>query len=215
MASNRRGTAAQFGVAVRAMVVLTILLGVIYPLAMTGAAQALFHGNANGSMIKVDGKDVASDLIGQAYTKQAIKDGKPEVDSAGEPVMEADPRWFQTRPSAVDYDGAGSAASQYGPNNKDLEGLIAERRETVAKLEGVDPSQVPPDALTASGSGLDPQISPAYAALQVNRIARERGLDVAKVQQLVQDNTKGRTLGFLGEPTVNVVTLNSNLATQT
>jgi K+-transporting ATPase ATPase C chain len=215
MASNRRGTAAQFGVAVRAMVVLTILLGVIYPLAMTGAAQALFHGNANGSMIKVDGKDVASDLIGQAYTKQAIKDGKPEVDSAGEPVMEADPRWFQTRPSAVDYDGAGSAASQYGPNNKDLEGLIAERRQTVAKLEGVDPSQVPPDALTASGSGLDPQISPAYAALQVNRIARERGLDVAKVQQLVQDNTKGRTLGFLGEPTVNVVTLNSNLATQT
>jgi len=215
MASNRRGTAAQFGVAVRAMVVLTILLGVIYPLAMTGAAQALFHGNANGSMVKVDGKDVASDLIGQAYTKQAIKDGKPEVDSAGEPVMEADPKWFQTRPSAVDYDAAGSAASQYGPNNKDLEGLIAERRETVAKLEGVDPSQVPPDALTASGSGLDPQISPAYAALQVNRIARERGLDVAKVQQLVKDNTKGRTLGFLGEPTVNVVTLNSDLATQT
>jgi potassium-transporting ATPase KdpC subunit len=212
MASKRKGTLGQFGVAVRAMIALTVLLGVIYPLAMTGIAQTLFHSNANGSIIQVDGKDVASDLIGQAYTKQATKDGKPEVDSEGEPVMEADPLWFQTRPSAVDYDAAGSAASQYGPNNKDLEGLIAERRETVAKLEGVDPGQVPPDALTASGSGLDPQISPAYAALQVNRVARERKLDVAKVQQLVKENSKGRTLGFLGEPTVNVVTLNADLA---
>ncbi len=214
MASNRRGTAAQFGVAVRAMVFLTILLGVIYPLAMTGVGQALFHGNANGSMVQVNGKDVASDLLGQAYTKQAVKDGKPEVDADGEPVMQADPLWFQTRPSAVDYDAAGSSASQLGPNNADLLASIEERRQTVAALEGVDPSQVPPDALTASGSGLDPAISPAYAALQVNRVARERGLDVAKVQQLVKDNTKGRMLGFLGESTVNVVTLNRDLAAQ-
>jgi K+-transporting ATPase ATPase C chain len=212
MASNLPGSVRQFGVAIRALVVFTIGLGIIYPLAMTGAAQALFHGNANGSVIQVDGKDVASDLIGQAYTKQAIKDGKPEVDADGKPVMVADPLWFQTRPSAVDYDAMGSAASQYGPNNKDLEGLIAQRRADVAKLEGVDPSQVPPDALTASGSGLDPQISPAYAALQVNRVARERGLDVAKVQQLVKENTQGRSFGFLGEPRVNVVTLNADLA---
>jgi K+-transporting ATPase ATPase C chain len=212
MASNLPGSVRQFGVAIRALVVFTIGLGIIYPLAMTGVAQALFHSNANGSVIQVQGKDVASDLIGQAYTKQATKDGKPEVDADGKPVMVADPLWFQTRPSAVDYDAMGSAASQYGPNNADLLAAIQERRKAVADLEGVDPSQVPPDALTASGSGLDPAISPAYAALQVNRVARERGLDVARVQQLVKENTKGRTLGFLGEPTVNVVTLNADLA---
>jgi K+-transporting ATPase ATPase C chain len=155
---------------------------------------------------------VASSLIGQAYTKQAIKNGKPEVDANGKPVMVADPLWFQTRPSAVAYDAMGSAASQYGPNSPDQLALVQERRAAVAALEGVAPSQVPPDALTASGSGLDPQISPAYAALQVNRVARERGLSVAQVEQLVKNNTKGRTLGFLGEPTVNVVTLNRDLA---
>jgi len=212
MASNLPGSVRQFGVAIRAMVVLTIGLGIIYPLAMTGAAQALFHDNASGSIVQVNGKDVGSDLIGQAYTKQTVKDGKPEVDADGEPVMEADPLWFQSRPSAVDYDSMGSAASQYGPNNADLLALIEERRKTVAALEGVDPSQVPPDAVTASGSGLDPHISPAYAALQVNRVARERGLDVAKVKELVEDNTQGRTLGFLGEPHVNVVKLNAALA---
>lgn len=206
MSSRLPATFRQFGVATRAIAVFTLALGVIYPLAMTGAAQVLFHDNANGSVIQVDGKDVASDLIGQTYTKPS-----GQVDSDGKPVMVADPLWFQTRPSAVDYDSAGSAASQYGPNNKELEGLIAERRKTVAELEGVDPSQVPPDALTASGSGLDPAISPAYAALQVNRVARERGLDVTKVQQLVKENTQGRTLGFLGEPRVNVVTLNADL----
>jgi potassium-transporting ATPase KdpC subunit len=207
--ATRRMRLGQFGVAIRAMVALTVLLGVLYPMAMTGAAQALFHGNANGSVVQVDGKDVGSDLIGQAYTRDT---GQKDAD--GEPVMEADPKWFQTRPSAVDYDAMGSAASQYGPNNADLLKLIAQRRADVAELEGVDPSQVPPDAVTAGGSGLDPSISPAYAALQVQRVARERGLDVAKVQQLVKDNTKGRTLGFLGEPAVNVVTLNRDLATQ-
>lgn len=207
MASNLPGSVRQFGVAIRAVVVLTIALGIVYPLAMTGAAQALFHGNANGSIVQVDGRDVGSDLIGQAYTRDT---GQKDAD--GEPVMAADPKWFQTRPSAVDYDAMGSAASQYGPNNPDLVKLIEQRRADVAKLENVDPSQVPPDALTASGSGLDPSISPAYAALQVQRVARERGLSVTEVQQLVKDNTKGRTLGFLGEPAVNVVTLNRDLA---
>ncbi|MEU4392054.1 K(+)-transporting ATPase subunit C [Kribbella sp. NPDC023855] len=212
MASNLPGSVRQFGVAIRAMVVLTIGLGVVYPLAMTGAAQALFHDNANGSIVQVNGKDVGSALIGQGYTKQAVKDGNPEVGFDGKPVMVADPLWFQTRPSAIDYDAMGSAASQYGPNNADLLALIEERRQAVATLEGVDPSQVPADALTASGSGLDPHISPAYAELQVERVARERGLEVAKVRQLVADNTEGRTLGFLGEPTVNLVKLNSALA---
>jgi K+-transporting ATPase ATPase C chain len=202
----------QLGVAIRAMVVLTVLLGVIYPLAMTGVAQALFHGNANGSVIQVGGKDVGSSLIGQAYTQPVMQNGKPEVGSDGKPVMQADPMWFQTRPSAVNYDAKGSGASQYGPNNPSLLALIAERRAAVAKLEGVNPAQVPPDALTASASGLDPDISPAYAALQVNRIARERSLPVATVQQLVKANTQGRVLGFLGEPRVNVVTLNADLA---
>jgi potassium-transporting ATPase KdpC subunit len=212
MASRLPATFRQLGVATRALIVFTIGLGVVYPLAMTGAAQALFHDNANGSVVQVAGKDVGSDLIGQAYTKQEVKDGKPAVDANGDPVMVADPLWFQTRPSAVDYDAMGSAASQLGPNNPDLLAAVQERRAAVAALEGVDPSQVPPDAVTASGSGLDPQISPAYAALQVNRISRERGLEVAKVKQLVQDNTKGRTFGFLGEPRVNVVTLNNDLA---
>ncbi|GAA1520238.1 K(+)-transporting ATPase subunit C [Kribbella lupini] len=207
MASNLPGSVRQFGVAIRALVVLTIALGVVYPLAMTGAAQALFHGNANGSIVQVDGKDAGSDLIGQAYTRDT---GQKDAD--GEAVMEADPRWFQTRPSAVDYDAMGSSASQYGPNNPDLLKLVEQRRAAVAELEAVDPSQVPPDAVTASGSGLDPSISPAYAALQVQRVARERGFDVGQVQQLVKDNTKGRTLGFLGEPAVNVVTLNRDLA---
>ncbi|MFI5691142.1 K(+)-transporting ATPase subunit C [Kribbella sp. NPDC051586] len=197
----------QFGVAIRVLLVFTVVLGAVYPLVMTGVAQALFHGNANGSIVKVDGKPVASDLIGQAYTMDS---GKKDAD--GKAIMVADPKWFQTRPSAVDYDGMGSAASQYGPNNPDLVKLIDERRQEVAELEGVDPSQVPPDAVTASGSGLDPDISPAYAALQVDRVARERGLSVDQVKQLVKENTKGRTLGFLGEPTVNVVTLNAALA---
>jgi K+-transporting ATPase ATPase C chain len=187
MASNLR----QLGVAVRVLLVFTVILGIAYPLAMTGAAQVLFPGNANGSIVRVHGKDVASDLIGQEY---------------------AGAEWFHTRPSAAKYDGKASAASQYGPNNADLLKLVQERRKQVAAAEGVSEAQVPPDAVTASGSGLDPAISPAYAALQVNRVARERGLSVVAVQKLVQENTRGRVLGFLGEPYVDVVTLNAALA---
>ncbi|TCC55892.1 K(+)-transporting ATPase subunit C [Kribbella pittospori] len=207
MASNLPGSVRQFGVALRAVLFFTVLLGLAYPLVMTGVSQVVFHGNANGSIVQVAGKDTGSDLIGQAYTQDS---GKKDAD--GNAIMVADPKWFQTRPSAVDYDGKGSSASQLGPNNSDLLAMVEERRKTVAALEGVQEAQVPPDAVTASGSGLDPAISPAYAALQVNRVARERGLDVAKVQQLVKENTKGRTLGFLGEPYVNVVTLNNALA---
>ncbi len=203
----------QLVVGFRAMLMFTVVLGLLYPLAMTGVAQALFHSNANGSIIKVDGKDVGSDLIGQAYTRQVIETGAPKVDENGDPVMEPDPKWFQTRPSAVDYDGMGSSASQLGPNNKDLIASIDERRKAVAAFEGVDPKDVPADAVTASGSGLDAQISPAYAKLQVARVARERGLDPARVMALVDKYTEGRTLGFLGEPQVNVVQVNAALAT--
>lgn len=207
MASNLPGSVRQFGVALRALLVFTAILGIVYPLVMTGVAQALFHGNANGSIIKVNGKEVASDLIGQAYTMDSGK-----KDSDGKAIMVADPKWFQTRPSASAYDAKASGGSNLGPNNADLLAAIDERRKAVAALEGVDPSQVPPDAVTASGSGLDPNISPAYAALQVNRVARERGLSVEQVQKLVKDSTEGRTLGFLGEPRVNVVKLNASLA---
>ncbi|MET9314318.1 K(+)-transporting ATPase subunit C [Kribbella sp. NPDC003505] len=207
MASNLPGSVRQFGVAIRALLVFTAVLGLAYPLVMTGVSQVLFHGNANGSIVKVDGKAVGSDLIGQAYTMDS---GKKDAD--GQPIMVADPKWFQTRPSASDYDAAASGGSNLGPNNADLVAAVDERRQAVAALEGVAPSQVPPDAVTASGSGLDPHISPAYAALQVNRVARERGLPVEKVQELVKESTEGRTLGFLGEPRVNVVKLNSALA---
>jgi K+-transporting ATPase ATPase C chain len=207
MASNLPGSVRQFGVALRALLVFTAVLGIVYPLVMTGVAQALFHGNANGSIVKVNGKEVASDLIGQAYTMDSGK-----KDSDGKAIMVADPKWFQTRPSASAYDAMASGGSNLGPNNADLVAAIDERRKAVAALEGVDPSQVPPDAVTASASGLDPNISPAYAALQVNRIARERGLSVEQVQKLVKDSTEGRTLGFLGEPRVNVVKLNAALA---
>ena len=199
----------QLLVGLRAMLMFTVVLGLLYPLAMTGVAQALFHDNANGSMVRVNGKDVASDLIGQPYTREVP--GK--VDEDGEPVYEPDPEWFQTRPSAVDYDGMGSSASQLGPNNPDLVASIDQRRKDVAALEGVAPADVPADAVTASGSGLDPHISPAYARLQVNRVARERGLDPGRVRALVDEHTQGRTLGFLGQPRVNVVELNAALAT--
>lgn len=184
-------TLRQLGAGARALAVFTVLLGLIYPLVMTGVAQAIFPGNANGSVVQVDGKDVASDLIGQTYTGA---------------------QWFQSRPSAGDYDGKASGASQYGPKNEEFLKAVAERRAAVAAFEGVRPEQVPADAVTASASGLDPHISPAYAELQVIRVARERGLDVEKVRELVAANTKGRTLGFLGEPRVNVVTLNRDLA---
>ncbi|GAA1148186.1 potassium-transporting ATPase subunit C [Kribbella jejuensis] len=197
----------QFGVAARVLLFFTVVLGIGYPLAMTGVAQTLFHGKANGSILEVNGKPVASELIGQAYTTAS---GKKDAD--GKEIMIADPKWFQTRPSASDYDAKASGGSNLGPDNAQLVAAIDQRRKAVAALEGVDPSQVPPDAVTASGSGLDPDISPAYAALQVNRVARERGLSVAEVQRLVKQNTDGRVLGFLGEPVVNVVKLNAALA---
>jgi K+-transporting ATPase ATPase C chain len=207
MASTRRGALGQLAVGVRAMIVLTVLVGVLYPLVMTGVSQVLFNDNANGSMFQVDGNEAGSDLIGQAYTRDT---GQKDAD--GNAIMVADPKWFQTRPSAVDYDAGASSGSNLGPNNADLLALVEERKKAVAALEQVDESQVPADAVTASASGLDPHISPEYAALQVNRIARERNLSVEQVKQLVEDNTGGRTLGFLGEPRVNVVTLNRDLA---
>jgi potassium-transporting ATPase KdpC subunit len=190
----------QYLAAVRALLVLTVLLGLAYPLAVTGIGQVAFGDQADGSAVSSVGHPVGSSLLGQSFT-----------DAAGNPL----PQWFQPRPSAAGragYDPTASGASNLGPTNPDLVTLIERRRAQLAQFNGVPPSRVPADAVTASGSGLDPQISPAYATLQVNRVARARGLDPAVVRRLVDRHTQGRTLGFLGEPRVNVLELNLALA---
>jgi len=185
-----RPAARQLWAALRMMVVMTAVVGLAYPLAMTGFAQAVFPGRADGSLVEHDGKVVGSSLIGQSF------EGRPE--------------YFQSRPSAAGdgYDPLASSASNLGPESEDLVAAIEDRRAAAAELDGTDPAHVAPDALLASGSGLDPQISPEYAKQQVDRVARERGLDVAEVRGLVDEYTDGRALGFLGEPGVNVLLLN-------
>ena len=185
--------------AVRSVLVLTAALGIAYPLAVTGVGQVVAHHQANGSVLSVDGEAVGSALIGQSFT---------DADGA------ALPEWFQSRPSAAGegYDGGASSGSNLGPTNPELAAAIDERRAAVSELEGVDPRDVPADALTASSSGLDPDISPEYARLQVNRVAAERGLDAADVRALVDSAVEGRGGGVLGEPTVNVLKLNIALA---
>lgn len=194
------GTLRRQGAALRTLLVLTVLTGLVYPLLVTAIGAVALPGRANGSLISSGGQPVGSALIGQSFT-----------DAKGVAL----PQWFQTRPTAYPdspYDGAASAASNLGPQSTDLLKTVQQRRAAVAAENGVSPADVPPDALTASGSGLEPFISPAYAALQVARVARARRLSTERVQQLVADNTQGRQLGFLGEPRVDVVTLNAALA---
>ncbi|RYY48511.1 MAG: potassium-transporting ATPase subunit KdpC [Actinomycetales bacterium] len=175
--------------AARVLLVLTVLLGVLYPAAVWAVGRAV-PDRADGSLLRVDGQVVGSRLLGQTFEG---------------------PTWFHPRPSAGSYDGLASAPSNLGPSNPDLVAAIEERRAAVAAEEGVEPAAVPPDAVTASGSGLDPHVSPAYADLQVARVARERGLPVEQVRRLVEEATSGRVLGYLGEPTVNVLELNASL----
>ncbi|MPQ98390.1 potassium-transporting ATPase subunit KdpC [Modestobacter sp. I12A-02628] len=183
----------QYVAAVRAMVLATVALGLLYPLLMTGVAQVIAPDRADGSIVSVDGAPVGSSLIGQSFT-----------DAAGNPL----PRYFQSRPSAADYDGTASGGSNLGPNSPELVAAVTERRAAVAAFNGVPESDVPADAVTASASGLDPDISPEYAAIQVQRVASERGVPAAEVQRLVADATDGRDAGFIGAPTVNVLELN-------
>jgi len=175
----------------RLLLLLTVVLGLAYPMAVYGVGR-LVPERADGSMLTVDGSVVGSRLIGQAF------DGD---------------EWFLPRPSVAGdgYDPLASGASNLGPENPDLLATVTERRQEVADREGVDPSAVPADAVTASGSGLDPDISPEYARLQVDRVARARGLDPDAVRQLVDDHVQGRDLGFLGAPRVNVLELNAAL----
>lgn len=185
--------------AVRALAVLTLILGLAYPLAVTGVAQAAFGGKADGSLLRHDGEVVGSRLIGQNF-----------ADDTGAPLRE----WFQPRPSAAGdgYDPTASGASNLGPENPDLIAAIKARRTQVAEFNGVSPDRVPADAVTASGSGLDPDISPEYAYLQVNRVATARRLDPGTVRKLVDDHVEGRALGFVGAEHVNVLELNLALA---
>lgn len=197
--SSTRTTLRTHWVALRALLILTLALGIGYPLVATAIGQLALPAQANGSLVRVDGEVVGSAVIGQSW-----------ADAAGEPL----PEWFQSRPSAAGdgYDGGASGGSNLGPENEDLIAAIEERKAVVAALDGVAEPEVPADAVTASASGLDPHISPEYALLQVARVAEARGLDDADVRALVEDHIRARDLGFLGSPTVNVLSLNLALA---
>jgi len=185
------------------MVIFTLLVGIAFPLVILGIGQLAFHDKANGSIIDCNGKAVGSSLLGQAYT-----------DKKGHAL----PEYFQTRPSAAvgaegsavaGYDPTYSSGSNLGPTNPDLLKAVTKRVNDYRELNGLSENvKVPVDAVTASGSGLDPGISIANARLQAARVADQRGIPVSKVKQLIDDNTSGRDLGVLGEKTVNVVELN-------
>jgi K+-transporting ATPase ATPase C chain len=176
-----------------AVVVLTLIFGVAYPLATTGVAQVLFPGKADGSQIERDGEVVGSSLIGQDFRGR--------------------PRYFQSRPSATDYSANVTYFNNLGPNTKDLRDLLAENLAAYLERErpydpGLTRGDVPTDAVTTSASGVDPHISEANARIQSRRVAEERGLELDRVLELVDENTDGRALGVLGEPGVNVLELN-------
>ena len=175
------------------MVVMTVLTGVVYPLVVTGIAQVVFPDQANGSLIYEDGKSVASSLVGQPFD---------------------DPKYFWSRPSATApfaYNASASSGSNLGPIEPALFAAVKPRIEALKQADPDNESPIPVDLVTASGSGLDPHISPAAAAYQVSRVAKARGMDVKAVRELVSRHTQHRTLGLLGEERVCVVTLNLEL----
>lgn len=196
-----------------ALIFFTLLLGIAYPLATTGVAQVLFPGAADGSKVEVDGKVVGSELIGQDFRRPVTsKDGKPLLDGEGEPILEADPRYFQGRPSATGYSANVTYFNNLGPNNKELSELFAEELKTYLAREGrfdkgLTAAEAPVDAVTTSASGVDPHISEANARIQARRVAAVRGLPLDRVLELVSAHTEGRFLVF-GEAGVNVLALN-------
>lgn len=182
--------------ALRALLVFTVVCGIAYPLVMVGLAQAALPHQANGSLVTYHGRVVGSSLLCQEFTT-----------ARGAPL----PQYFQPRPSDTAGHGCNplaSGGSNLATTSKILARTIEARRQQVARFNGVSPTSVPPDAVTASASGLDPDISPAYAYLQVDRVARARHLSPATVRALVTSHIQGRNLGFLGEPRVNVLVLN-------
>jgi K+-transporting ATPase ATPase C chain len=198
------------------MIVLTVLLGLVYPLVITGVSQVAFPGNANGQKVYVKGKLVGSKIIGQSFKRPVLeKNGKPKEEEE-EIVTEADPRYFQSRPSATEggaYNAAASTFSNRGPNDKATEEADAENIKEYLELNkpydpGLTTSRIPVDAVNTSASNLDPEISPANARIQAHRVAVKRGLSLSVVDRLVSDYTDARGLGFSGEPGVNVLELN-------
>ena len=188
--------------ALRLLLVFTVLTGIIYPVVMVAISHVAFRNQANGSLVSYHGRVVGSGLLCQEF-----------VDAKGNPL----PQYFQPRPSAAILSGAKndygcdprySSASNLGPNNPDLVTAIKQRQKQIAAFDHVKISQIPADAVTASASGLDPDISPANAAIQVNRVAAARHVSPSVITALVNQYTQGRPLGFLGQPTVNVLGLN-------
>ncbi|MGA8819234.1 MAG: K(+)-transporting ATPase subunit C [Xanthobacteraceae bacterium] len=185
--------------AIMVLVALTLITGLVYPLAMTGIAQVIFPRQANGSIIERDGKVIGSELIGQNFASDKYFHGRPSATTTPDPK---DP----TKNVDAPYNAANSGASNLGPSNK---ALIDRVKAEMAKLQKENPGKaVPIDLVTTSGSGLDPNISPEAALFQVPRVAKARNLPEDRLRQLVADNTEGRWLGLLGEPRVNVLQLN-------
>jgi K+-transporting ATPase ATPase C chain len=197
-----------------AVVVLTVVFGLIYPLATTGVAQVLFPDKADGSRVERAGKTVGSRLIGQDFSRPVLdRSGEPQLDGEGEPVLEPDPRYFQSRPSVTGYNPAGTYFNNLGPNSADLADAFKGYLEAYIALErpfspGLTAGDVPVDAVTTSASGVDPHISEVNARIQARRVASVRRVPLERVQELIDDNTDGRGLGVLGEPGVNVLELN-------
>ncbi|HST55810.1 MAG TPA: potassium-transporting ATPase subunit C [Solirubrobacteraceae bacterium] len=198
-----------------AVLACTLVLGLGYPLAVTAVSQLAFKDKANGERVNVSGRLAGSKLIGQAFTRQLVKAGKPQVDANGNPVTAPDPRYFQSRPSATvpPDNAAGSSFSNLGPNNKVTEQAIAANVQAYLQLErrytpGLSAAGVPVDAADSSASGLDPDISQANARIQANRVAAVRRISRAAVLSEIAQHTDGRTLGVFGEPGVNVLELN-------
>lgn len=171
------------------------LFGALYPLFVWGVGQILFSREAEGSFIrKADGTILGSELVGQVFTR---------------------PEYFQGRPSGVDYNAASTGGTNYGPSNPDHLAAVQKRAAAIVERDGVSLNEIPSDLVTASGGGLDPHISPEAALIQVERVARERGLPAERVRELVETHTEGSTLGFLGRPRVNVLELNLALDEET
>lgn len=200
-----------------AIVFFTLTLGVAYPLVTTGISQVLFPGASNGSKIEVDGKVVGSKLIGQDFRIPAHdRDGKPLLDEEGEPVLVADPGYFQGRPSVTGYSADVTYFNNLGPNNKELSEFFEEELDTYLTRErrydsGLTAADVPVDAVTTSASGVDPHISEANARIQAHRVAEVRGLSLDRVLELIDEHTDGRFIGLFGEPGVNVLELNLSI----
>lgn len=194
MNTSARSTARLLFSALRALLVLTVVTGVIYPLVITGVAQGAFSDRANGSKVEHEGRDVGSKLIGQSWNLKGTDT--------------PDPRWFQPRPSNSAYDPLATGPSNLGASDATLVKTVKEARQQVASFNGVPVSEVPKDAVTGSGSAVDPHISPEYAEIQVDRVAKENGLAAAQVANLVSAHKEGRDLGFLGNEKVNVLELN-------